>query len=76
MLIIDRIEEGKAVCEDEAGGQVILDKVPEGASEGDVLVCSEEGQLTVDKQLTRIRREKAAALSRRIQGRRTRENTS
>lgn len=70
MLVIDRIEEGKAVCEDEDGRQVILDRMPEGASEGDVLVYSEEGQLTVDKQLTRIRREKAVALSRRIHGRR------
>lgn len=76
MLVIDRIEEGKAVCEDEDGRQVILDRMPEGASEGDVLVCSKEGQLTVDKQLTRIRREKAVALSRRIHGRRRKENTA
>ena len=76
MLIIDRIEEGKAVCEDAAGGQVVLDHVPEGALEGDVLVYSEDGQLTVDKQLTRIRREQAAALSRRIRGRRRRKNTT
>ncbi len=75
MLIIDRIEEGKAVCEDEDGRQVILDKIPEDASEGDVVVYSEEGQLVIDKQLTRIRREKAAALSRRIHGRRRKENT-
>lgn len=76
MLVIDRIEEGKAVCEDEDGRQVILDRMPEGASEGDVLVYSEEGQLTVDKQLTRIRREKAVALSRCIHGRRRKENTT
>lgn len=76
MLVIDRIEEGKAVCEDEDGRQVILDRMPKGASEGDVLVYSEEGQLTVDKQLTRIRREKAVTLSRRIHGRRRKENTT
>lgn len=76
MLIIDRIEEGKAVCEDDSGRQIILDRFPEDASEGDVLVYSDEGQLIVDKQLTRIRREKAAALSRRIQGRRRNEKTT
>ena len=48
MLIIDRIEEGKAVCEDEDGRQVVLETFPDGAAEGDVLVYSDDGQLTVD----------------------------
>ena len=74
MLIIDRIEEGKAVCEDEDGRQVVLEIFPDGAAEGDVLVYSDDGQLTVDTRMTRLRREKAAALSRQIQGRRRREN--
>lgn len=38
-LIIDRIEEGIAVCEDAARGmvEVALDALPEGAREGSVL---------------------------------------
>ena len=43
MLIIDRIEEGKAVCETEDGGHITLDHFPEGAREGDVLVPDERG---------------------------------
>ncbi len=70
MLIIDRIEEGRAVCEDEDGRQVILAEFPDGVTEGDVLVFNESGQLIVDSSLTNQRRNKAVELSSRIQGRR------
>ena len=75
MLIIDRIEEGRAVCEDEDGRQVILTEFPDGVTEGDVLVSNESGQLIVDSSLTDQRRKKPVELSRRIQGRRRNQKT-
>lgn len=45
MLIIDRIEEGIAVCEDAARGmvEIAVENLPKGAKEGSVLKDAGEG---------------------------------
>ena len=70
MLIIDRIEERKAVCETEDGGHITLDRFPEGAREGDVLVPDESGEYRIDSEETERRRALAVRLSALIRGRR------
>ena len=64
MLYVDRIEEGKIVCEDEDGSIVVLsDGMPDRpVHEGDCLVSAEDGQYRVDEAATAARRER---LSRR-----------
>ena len=67
-LVIDRIEEGTAVCEREDGTFIRM-PAPDGAREGDLLVWTAEGW-RVDAAMTRKRRETAARKSRGIKGRR------
>ncbi|CZT57965.1 DUF3006 domain-containing protein [Solibaculum mannosilyticum] len=58
LLIVDRIEENTAVCEDEQGNMqsILLTRLPAGVKEGDCLVRKEDGYL-IDRQLTRRRRQ-------------------
>ena len=59
MLIVDRIEENIAVCENEKGDMqsISLSQLPAGVKEGDCLVRKEDGYL-IDRQLTqRLRQE-------------------
>ena len=69
--IIDRIEDGAAVCEDENGGHETFDasRMPPGAREGDCLtLCDGEGGIFVaDAGETRRRREYMRELLRRAQ---------
>lgn len=68
MLVIDRIEEGIAVCERADGSFVHLPALP-GWAEGDVLAETADGY-RVDPAETRARREAACRKSRKIKGRR------
>ena len=72
MLIIDRIEEGLAVCETENGSMVELSLFPDGAKEGDVLVQNKTGEYVIDTEKTAYRRAEAVKLSSRVKGRRQR----
>ncbi|BCI60171.1 DUF3006 domain-containing protein [Solibaculum mannosilyticum] len=58
LLIVDRIEENTAVCEDEQGNMqsIPLSQLPAGVKEGDCLVRKEDGYL-IDRQLTQRRRQ-------------------
>ena len=55
---VDRIEEDKAVCEDELGNIIVLDlsELPE-VKEGDVIIASKNGY-RVSREGTRARRKK------------------
>ena len=55
--IIDRLEEGFAVCQDEAEEQLLipLEQLPENAKEGDVLQ-EEDGYFSISKEETDARR--------------------
>lgn len=57
-LIIDRFEGQYAVCEDEEQKCVVfaLAKLPEGASPGNVLCVTDEGELILDLEETERRR--------------------
>ncbi len=68
ILVIDRIEEGIAVCETEEGALIRM-PVPAGAREGDVLRKTLDG-FQVDPEETRRRREIAVEKSLKIKGRR------
>ena len=67
MLIVDRIEGGFAVCEDDGGEMrdISLAELPEEVREGDVLVPGPEGY-RVDAEETRRLREENAALVRSL----------
>ncbi len=67
MLIIDRIEGGFAVCEDDGGEHrvISLAELPAEVREGDVLVPGPEGY-RVDEAETRRLREENAALFRSL----------
>lgn len=57
--IIDRLEEGIAVCENELKKliSIPLDKLPDGLKEGDVLEEQDGGFLRNDKETTNRRKE-------------------
>ena len=65
MIIIDRIEEGTAVCETGNGRLLVsLSDIP-GAGEGDVIVYSfEKGSWEVDADATAARREQILSRTR------------
>lgn len=57
--IIDRLEDGLAICEDELKKMISIPRtqLPEKLKEGDIL-NEEEGRFTLDAEATRKRREK------------------
>jgi hypothetical protein len=61
--IIDHFEENYAVCEDEKGNIIDIEKakIPKKAQEGDVLITS-NGKLKVDKKATNKLREEIEKL--------------
>lgn len=66
MIIIDRIEEDRAVCEfsgKDGEGQILIDlsELPAGVKEGEVLVRTEKGY-SVDREATETRRKKIVGL--------------
>ena len=65
--IIDRLEEGFAVCELDDGSflKIPLEQLPEGVAEGDCLT-EQDGIYMVDEEETRRRREYAASLLKKL----------
>ncbi len=72
--IIDRFEEGFAVCEkysenedDEIRMQNIERKlIPNDAKEGDIITVSDNGKIYIDYEKTKIRKEKMEELRRKL----------
>ena len=66
MMIVDRIEEETAVCEDgEVRMELSLSQLPAEVREGDVLVSGPEGW-QIDRQATEARRTAMIRRSRRL----------
>lgn len=68
-LIIDRFEGALAVCEQEGSEKLFgIDRqeLPAGAKEGTVLKITDEGELTIDEEETRRRREKLLARQKKL----------
>ena len=63
-LSIDRFEGNYAICEDGDRKMfaIELGELPKGAREGDILAISDEGEIAVDADETRRRREKIKKL--------------
>lgn len=70
-LIIDRFEGIYAICEDSEQRCFAIEtgELPEGARPGVVLRITDEGELTIDQEETKARRERIAAKHRRAFGR-------
>jgi len=71
MLIIDRFENGYAICEGEDAKMFAIprNELPTGAKTGDCLRITEEGGLEIDAETTNSRRKNNADLQRRAFGR-------
>lgn len=69
-LSIDRFEGKFAICEDGEEKYFAIEtaELPEGARAGDVLRITDEGELLLDEEETRARRERIAAKQRRAFG--------
>ena len=69
-LIIDRFEGRFAICEDAEERYFAIEtaELPQGAGEGGVIRITDEGELTLDEEETRARRERIAAKQRRAFG--------
>lgn len=69
-LTIDRFEGKFAICEDAEEKYFAIEtaELPEGAKEGAVLKITDEGELLLDEDETRVRRERIAAKQRRAFG--------
>lgn len=69
-LIIDRFEGKYAICEDAEQKYFAIEtpELPEGAAEGCVLEISDEGELRLNQEETRRRRERIAGKQRRAFG--------
>ncbi len=57
-LIIDRFENGYAICEDDNCNffGIVLEEIPKGAKEGDVLNIDDEGNIAVNQAETQNRK--------------------
>ena len=72
--IIDRFEEGYAVCENynENEDDEIITKnieiklIPDNANEGDIIVVSDDGKINIDYEKTRNRKEKMEELRKKL----------
>ena len=69
-LIIDRFEGKYAICEDGEEKYFAIEtaELPHGAREGAVLRITDEGELLLDEEETRARRERIAAKQHRAFG--------
>lgn len=63
-VIIDRLEEGTAVCFDQNKNALLIDisLLPKGADEGCTLLIAEDGQIDLDTQDAQARRERIKSL--------------
>ncbi|MDR1002437.1 MAG: DUF3006 domain-containing protein [Oscillospiraceae bacterium] len=67
-LYIDRFEGQFAVCEEdgEARFGIPTEELPAGAKEGDCLLISGEGVITIDKKETELRRKNNAKKQKKV----------
>ena len=67
-MIVDRLEEGFAVCEKEDGSfvNIPLEQIAGAVREGDLLVSFELGGYRVDEAATKARREEMSKRQRSI----------
>lgn len=63
-LSIDRFEGNYAICEDDERRMFAIElaELPKNAAEGDILAISDDGEITVDAEQTKRRREKIKKL--------------
>lgn len=63
-LIIDRMEGNFYICEDNEKKMFAIDKseMPNGAKTGDVVVITDEGEISIDEEKTRARRKSIGKL--------------
>lgn len=63
-LIIDRLEGNFFICEDNEKKMFAIDKseMADGAKDGDVIVISDDGVITIDKSKTNARRKSIGKL--------------
>ena len=74
MYIIDRFEEGFAVCEkysENEDDEIIMQNIerkliPNDAKEGDIITVSDNGKIYIDYEKTKIRKEKMEELRRKL----------
>ncbi len=72
--IIDRFEEGFAVCEkysENEDDEIIMQNIerkliPNDAKEGDIITVSDNGKIYIDYEKTKIRKEKMEELRRKL----------
>ena len=68
MIVIDRIEEGTAVLEEDGRiSRIPVSQLPKGAKEGSVLVRTESGFVTDPETERRLRSENARRLKRLLE---------
>lgn len=69
-FIVDRIEEGIAVCEKEdlSHVQIPLSSLPQGTQEGSVIIQDENGNYILDRQTEAERRESMLKLQQMLFG--------
>lgn len=69
-FIVDRIEEGIAVCEKEdlSHVQIPLSSLPKGTQEGSVIIQDENGNYILDRQTEAERRESMLKLQQMLFG--------
>lgn len=63
-VIIDRFEEGTAVCLDKDNNQILIETslLPEGSDEGSTLIIEDNGSIYFDKMDTEERAERISSL--------------
>ena len=67
-LFVDRISNGRVICENSSGKEIILDvkNTEENVKEGDVLILKEDGQAILDPCETHKRKEKILKLREKL----------
>lgn len=60
LLFVDRIENGRIICENESGEEVVISdkKLVSAAAEGSVIELDSSGRLLISQELTQERKQK------------------
>lgn len=66
-LVLDRFEGTYALfeCEDEKTFAIAVNELPQGAKEGDVIVITDEGEISIDVKETEARKNKMKNLKKK-----------
>lgn len=62
-LTVDRFEGNYVICEDKEKNMFAIDKTEmiKGVKEGDIIVISDSGEISVDREKTELRRKRIQA---------------